>query len=340
MKFKPEEIKKILLIKPRGIGDVILSTIVLDNLKGYFQNVLIDYLTEPYAVTAVEFLPQVNKVLTMKKSEFFLMAVCSVRKEKYDMIIDMWSNPRTAQITFFSGVKYRVGYAYRGRSYAYNIKATSERGTTHTAEHNLELLNALSIPIISKNIHYKVEDISFIKAKEFIAHIFGANQKIVGIIPAGGWASKRVDAVKWVDIVHDLLKNYNCKVLVLWGPGDEDDANFIVENIPNDSALIPKTSFQEMTGYIKNCDLIIANDSGPMHAAAAIGIPTLGIFGPTDGNYHGPYADNSDFVANNGLHCLKCNKFDCPYNHECMLELPNEKILAKIDQIAGEILRS
>ncbi|MDO8550998.1 MAG: glycosyltransferase family 9 protein, partial [Ignavibacteria bacterium] len=128
MNIQQSSIKKILIIKPRGIGDVVLSTILLDNYKAHFKNATIDYLTEPFAKPAVEHLPDVNKVLTMKRDEFPLKAALTVRKEKYDLLIDSWVNPRTALITFLSGVKYRVGFAYRGRKYAYNILATSERG--------------------------------------------------------------------------------------------------------------------------------------------------------------------------------------------------------------------
>ena len=150
MKLEQSEIKKILIIKPRGIGDVVLSTILLDNLKAYFKDAKIDYLTEPFAKPAVENLADVNKVLTMGKKEFSLKVAMRIRREKYNMIIDTWSNPRTAQMTFFSGVKYRVGFGYRGRKYAYNIKAISDRGSHHMAEHNLELLKALNVPIVTK----------------------------------------------------------------------------------------------------------------------------------------------------------------------------------------------
>jgi len=65
------------------------------------------------------------------------------------VIIDLWSNPRSAQITFLIHAKYRVGYSYRGRRYAYNILGTSEKGEHHAAEHNLELLKALGIGLIN-----------------------------------------------------------------------------------------------------------------------------------------------------------------------------------------------
>ena len=74
------------------------------------------------------------------------------------MILDLWSNPRSAQITFLSGVKYRVGFAYRGRKYAYNILATSGRGEVHSAEHNLEILKAIDVPVISKNVSLYVSE--------------------------------------------------------------------------------------------------------------------------------------------------------------------------------------
>ena len=327
-------IKKILCIKPRGIGDIVLSTIILDNLVTYFPNVKIDYLTETFAKHAVSNNPMVNKVLTMRKTEFPLWVASRIRKEKYDMVLDLWSNPRSAQITFLSGIKYRVGFAYRGRKYAYNILATSGRGNQHSAEHNLEILKAIEVPIISKKIYYYVNEKDDQFGKEFVKNNFNENEKVIGIIPAGGWPSKRCDASKWVEICKTINDKYNqTKFLILWGPGDENDADYINKHLPSQTILAPKTDLTEMTGLIKNCDLIIANDSGPMHIAAALGIPTLGIFGPTNPKNHGPYSENSTYVIKEDLFCIICNKLECPYKHECMLQLSNEKVLEAVEKI-------
>lgn len=340
MKIDKSKIKKILCIKPRGIGDVVLSTIVIDNLKLYFPAATIDYLTEPFVKPALENNPNINKVLTMGKTEFPLKVALRVKKEKYDLILDLWSNPRSAQITFLSGVKYRVGFAYRGRKYAYNIRATSGRGKEHAAEHNLELLKALNIPIVSKKIHYFVsrEDNQF--ANTFIENNFSRSKKIIGIIPAGGWESKRCDAVKWVDICKAIAEKYRSKFLILWGPGDENDSEYIKNNLPDLSVLAPQTSLQQMSALIKYCDLVLANDSGPMHISAALGIPTLGIFGPTSPKHHGPYSPNSDYVNKDDLFCLMCNKLVCPYQHECMLKLPVDNVMEKIKKIGAGVLRN
>ena len=143
----PNEIKKILCIKPRGIGDIVLSTVILDDLKKTFPSAEIHYLTETFAKDAFANNSLIAKVHTMEKTGFVLKVAARLRKEKYDLIIDLWSNPRSAQITFLTHAKYRVGFSYRGRKYAYNILGTSEKGEHHAAEHNLELLKALRIEI-------------------------------------------------------------------------------------------------------------------------------------------------------------------------------------------------
>ncbi len=204
MKINQSEIKKILCIKPRGIGDIVLSTIILDDLKKNFPSAEIHYLTETFAKDALANNPLVAKVHTMEKTEFVLKVAARLRKEKYDLIIDLWSNPRSAQITFLTHAKYRVGFSYRGRRYAYNILGTSERGEHHSAEHNLELLKALGIEITSKRIHFYVSKEDDNWAKEYMKTNLPAGKRIVGIIPSGGWASKRCDATKWVEICNAI----------------------------------------------------------------------------------------------------------------------------------------
>jgi lipopolysaccharide heptosyltransferase II len=336
VKIPATEIHKILCIKPRGIGDIVLSTIVLDNLTAYFPSAKIDYLTEHFAKHAVNNNPLVNKIITIDKKEFPLKAAFKIRKEKYDLILDLWSNPRSAQITFLSGVKYRVGFAYRGRKYAYNFLATSSKGTHHAAEHNLELLKAIDVPVISRRIHFYADEKENESAKEFIRNNFSENKKVIGIIPSGGWPSKRCDASKWVEIGQAIKNKYNVDILILWGPGDERDANYIKENLPG-AILAPKTTISEMSGFINNCNVVLANDSGPMHIAAALKIPTLGIFGPTNPKAHGPYSENSTYVYKEDLFCITCNLLECPYHHECMLQLDNDKILEAIETIERKL---
>ena len=329
-----EKIKKILCIKPRGIGDILLSTIVLGNLKSAFPSSKIHYLTENFASRAVENNPFVSKILTFNKKDFVFSIIRKVRKEKYDLVFDFWSNPKTAQITFFSGAKYRVGFEKRGRKYAYNFLGKNGTAGEHAAEDNLVLLKSFDVPIISKNIIYQTtnEEKEFAE-KFFLESNFKDEGTLIGIIPSGGWASKRCDPVKWIEICNEIKKKYKASFIILWGPGDENDAKTIYEELTPHPLKSPKSTFGELSALIEKCDLIIANDSGPMHVSAAFGKPTLGIFGPTDPKAHRPYSKNSSYVIHSDLHCIVCTKLVCPYNHECMLELPIEKVMKEVDKL-------
>lgn len=332
-KIRREEINKILCIKPRGIGDILLSTIVLENLLEAFPNSEIHYLTEEFAKRAVENNPFVSKLLTFNKKDFILSIIKKVRKENYDLVFDFWSNPKTAQIAFFSGAKYKVGYEKLGRKYAYNYLGKDGTMGSHSAEDNLVLLNAINVPIISKKIIYQTTKEEKAFAEKFFIQINNKDQLKIGVIPSGGWESKRCDPVKWIEICNEIQKKYKVQFIILWGPGDEKDAQTISNGLKPTPITGPKSSFGELSALIEKCDLIIANDSGPMHVSAALGKPTLGIFGPTDPLAHRPYSEKSSYVIHSELHCIKCTKLVCPYNHECMLELPVEKVMNEIEKL-------
>lgn len=334
MKIDPKEIKKILCIKPRGIGDIILSTIVLENLKASFPKSEIHYLTEEFARRAVENNTFVAKILTFKKADLIFKTINKVRKEKYDLVFDFWSNPKTAQITFLSGAKYRAGYEKQGRKYAYNCSGKPGSMGKHAAEDNLVLLNELGIPIISKKIIYNTTHEEKLFADNFLRDKINRNDNyLIGIIPSGGWESKRCDAKKLIEICTEIRNHIPANFIILWGPGAEADVKAIHNGLNPTPLMALETSFGQLSALIEKCDLVIANDSGPMHAAAALGIPTIGIFGPTNPENHKPFSNNSDYVIKSDLHCIICNKLVCPYHHECMTELGPQEFVMKTKKL-------
>lgn len=339
MKIPRDQIHRILCIKPRGIGDIVLSTIVLDSLAAAFPSAPVDYLTENFAADAVRNISLIDNVVSMRKDESVFATAWRIRKRKYDLVIDLWTNPRSAQITFLSGARYRVGYAYRGRKYAYNILGTGERGSHHSADHNLELLKALDVPVVSRSIHFATRREDDAAARQWLSGRFG-ERPLIGIVPSGGWASKRCTPTTWIAICKMLAEKYHPSFVLLWGPGDEKDAAAIIGGFNQDIEIAPPTSIGLMASFLKSCTLVIANDSGPMHIAAALGVPTIGIFGPTDPRHHGPLGPKSGYVIKTDLHCIICNKLQCPYGQECMTQLPLDVLIAKVEQLAGSRLRA
>lgn len=333
------KIKKILLIKLRGIGDVVLTTIVLDNIKAFLPDANIDFLTDYPAVPILEPIETINKVIAFDRKSLIkrLKLFWDIRKRNYDLVIDFFSNPVSAQITFFSNAKYRAGFPYKGRTYAYNIFGPLERGKMHSAELNLELIKDIGVPIISKSLHVGLNKEANNFAENYFKDVFSSKDSVICLIPGGGWQSKRCDPIKFAEIGDELIKLYsNIKILILWGPGDKQEAELIKQYMKKDAILAPATNISQMAAIIKKCILTIANDSGPMHISAGIGTPTLALHGPTDPKLQGPYGDIHGYINHENLDCISCNLLICPKQHQCFLDLPVTKILNKVDSLLNQ----
>ncbi len=153
--FDRTAVRKILLIKLRAVGDVLLSTIVTKNVRAAFPAARIDFLTEPPALDILRGNPNIDGALVYDlKVKSPLAYIMDVRASSYDLVIDLFGNPRTALLTRLSGSRYRVGYDFRGRSYAYNIVVQPRGDRVHNTQFNLDAIESLGIPIIDRSLQF------------------------------------------------------------------------------------------------------------------------------------------------------------------------------------------
>lgn len=332
MNIEKQRVRKILCIKFRGIGDVVLSTVVFNNLRKDFPDAKIDFLTELPSKAALEKLPFLNEIILFENKSFLsnLKLIYKIRRNNYDLIFDFYSNPRTALLTFLSGARYRAGFPYRGREYAYNLKGPKVRDKYHAAQLHLEFLKLLGLSNDSNELFFGLDkdDLSF--ADSFFKEKFTESDFVVGLSPSGGWPSKKCDPSKFAEIGDSIVENFSAKILLLWGPGDKDEALEIRKLMKNKIILAPITDLRKMGALIAKCSLIIANDSGPMHIATALRTPVLSIHGPTDPNLQGPFGVQHEWIRLEGLKCIGCNLLECPYKHECFIDLPIDKIIQRV----------
>ncbi len=330
-----KDIKNILLMKLRGIGDVVLTTAAIKAIHLKYPEARIDYLTEKPGSFIIEPLPEINSVILFKRKGLYnrLKTILRIRRRKYDLIIDFFSNPTTAQITYLSKAKYRAGYPYKGRKYAYNIFGPSERNKYHAAElHNL-LTESAGISITDKSLRIGLypEDMEF--AERFFSENKLDESKVTAICPTGGWASKKCPPEKFAEIAESILNNTDSVLLLLWGPGDEEDADKIKEMLGEKILKAPDTSLRQMAALISKCDVMVANDSGPMHMATAVGTSAVSLHGPTSPLLQGPFGDRHRTIRNEELECIECNMLDCPRNQECFRELNSEEIAGIVEEL-------
>lgn len=336
MKIDRDKIRKVLVIKFGGIGDILLTTPLLPNLKNFFPGAEINILTLRHSRDVLIDNPFISKAFTYDpREDKSWCLIKNIRKQSYDLVIDLFGNPRTALITFMSGAKYRFGFKFRGRNYAYNIKVKGRGGMVHNVEFNLDALRALDIPISSKKLYLNTNIVHEEFADEFIEGAGLTSRKLIGISKTGGWESKRYKVEDYIELINKLNEIYNIDFLLFWGTQKEKEyCEEIRKSIAKKNAyLIPDSPIRYLGAIIRRCDAVIGNDSGPLHIAVAMGVPTLGIYGPTNPKLQGPFGEKNLSIVNEGIDCLYCNLLECKIGNICMTELSKDKIIGKFKEL-------
>ena len=334
-----KSVEKILVIKLRAIGDVVLSTIVLENLREAFPVARIDFLTEKASKEVVFGNPVLNNVLiydkrAISKMSFFrrivenIRFIKTIRNLNYDLVFDFFGNPRSAFFTYASGARVRIGYDYNIRKWCYTNIVKSRANEIHEADWHLDALDAFDIPILTRRLNFEVGIGSQNFADNFWTQSGLDDKRVIAIHFAGSWPAKRWELDRFSHLIDLLGARYKAKILISWGPGEFDDAKRIQENAVYPSTLLPQTGLKQLAAILKKVDLFITSDSGPMHIAAAMETPCVALFGPTNPKLQGPYGEIHQVVTKPGLNCLGCNKLECDHL-SCM------KLLTVKDVISG-----
>lgn len=331
--IEPQKINKILIIQPRGTGDVVRTTVLFHNLKHHFQNASIDYLTDPINHQVLDGLPVLNKVLGIDiRKTGTIKTLGIIRKNKYDLVIDLYGNPRTALITRLSGAAHRFGFMTKKRNYAYNHLVSAIDPDISTIDRYFILMDSLGIQVVDKKLYFPVERANTKIIDEFFRH-FDSQFKI-GLLLAGGWASKKFPGKRMAELGKKLKEKLNAEIFIGYGPGEKSDFEEFKSNADFQFNLLPDKGFTDVGYSSSKLDLVIVNDSGPMHVASAVGTKVLGIFGPTNPKNWAPYGEGNRWIRNEKLDCIACEKLDCPIpNHPCMNELDLDEIVLVVNEM-------
>lgn len=334
MIIDPENVRRILVIKMRAVGDVVLSTLVLPNLRAAFGGSSIDFLTESPSVDVLRLNPVVHRTLVYNRRTMSgLDVIRMVRRGKYDLVIDLFGNPRTALITRLSGATYRVGYRFRGRSYAYNLIVAPRGGEVHNSQFNLDALERIGVRIVDRELHfhYGRDDAAYIQKALCDARI--ERTVLVGVNPGGGWYTKRWHLKDFALLADRIHGRFGWTIVLPWGPGQRDEVETIARQMRSTPFIPPATTLTQLGALLARCAYVVSNDSGPMHITAAVGTPVLGIFGPTRPELQGPYGEKNLTVRNESLDCLGCNLTSCPIGNPCMNELSVDSVFDAFEKL-------
>jgi len=285
-----DKIKKILIIQYKPFGDILLNTGYMPALRAKFPKAQIDYVIQKPYLTILQDNPNLNNLILMeKKSKRGLHYISylverfkvmrHVRSNKYDVVIDQLRGPGSAQITIYSGAKYRIGWIQKRWNWVYNYKIERDNHRYY-ASAKFDLLKPLGVEEIPHNTYYKVHEKSVETINNWLKEIDLFDKKIVVFSPGTPVLAKQWDLNNYARLGDMILQNTDYKLILLWGPGEKKDVEYISNKMKKKPVIAIPTSFNEAAALLKQTDLYIANDGGISHLAVTMETPSITIFGP------------------------------------------------------------
>ncbi|HWN55487.1 MAG TPA: lipopolysaccharide heptosyltransferase I [Methylomirabilota bacterium] len=219
-----------------------------------------------------------------------------IRRARFDVAIDLQGLLKSGLLTAYTGAPVRIGFSAsrcreRGNALFTNRRVTPPPEAAHIVEQYLALLGPLGITPGAPDFHVPVPAESAGRIDDFLAKEgVKPGDRLVVINPGAGRPEKQWPVSHFRTLAERLITEAGARVLLAWGPDEAHMARQIGLGLPGGSALMaPPTDLGELTALLARARLMIANDTGPLHLAAALGTPALGLFGPTRAVRNGPF---------------------------------------------------
>ncbi|MFI5350503.1 MAG: glycosyltransferase family 9 protein [Elusimicrobiota bacterium] len=322
----PESPNKILVVQLRRLGDVILTTPALSALKKRYPAATLDFLVEEPGAEAVAGHPAIDEILVYDaKGPLDALAwALKIRARRYDWVIDFLANPRTALLTALSGAKVKAGPAHVRRSWAYNHKMIQSPNACYAALEKVRWLSGLSV----------APDDAPALPQLFLAKRPQSIDNVVGLVPPSRQVTRRWPAASYARLGRLLRDKHGCRIKVFWGPGEKELADEVARGIGAGAEAIAETrTIAELARELASCRVVVSNCAGPKHVAVALGVPTVTIHGSSDPASWTPLHPDHRFVRLEELECIGCRSNTCPYQLECLRQLPVERVLPVVEEL-------
>jgi len=318
-------VKKILLVRQdKRLGNLVLTLPVVSAIKKKFPLMHIGYLADEKFAEVLGMCSEIDEIFVLKKSSFwnplkFISAINRIRKTNFDLALDLSDENNfsfsNAFLTYLSKAPVRVGYQKAQNRGFLNLEVPITQKERHVVDRHLDLVRfvAEEVPTPEFNLVINSENLKW--AENYLAgKNVSRNDFLVGV-HVGGRGKKRWRIENFAEI-SDWLTKENYKILVFWGK-DEENLLPTLRRKGSDkiifSDLLP---VQKLSALIKGCNLFISSDTGPMHLAVALKVPTLAIFIDSDARKYGPPGEEHRIVAGDtSLQRVKTNLKE-------MLEVP------------------
>jgi len=330
-------IRKILVRAPNWIGDAVMCLPALEALKSIYPSAEIYLLAKQRVVPVFENNPAISGFITVGGGHngFFgaLRLSKELREQDFDLAVLFQNAFGAALVSFLSGIRERVGYARDMRSGLLTkaVPATAAIRKKHQVFYYLNIIEALGAKVPEAPVpKIYITDAERKAAREILEKQGLAGRPVFGAAPGAAFGpAKRWPAERFASVLKGLVDENGGGALVFGGPDDKEACALVKAAFPAAKDLSGKTTLRESMALVELAKVFITNDSGPMHLAAALGTPTVGIFGSTEDLLTGPVGRKTAVVREK-IECSPCFKRECRFGHyECLKKVEASYVLEK-----------
>lgn len=329
-----------MIIKPSSIGDIVHALPALARLRRHWPSAKISWLVTPACAGLVKNHPMIDDVILFKRNRWgdagynpkafieLIRFAIDLRRRRFDLVIDFQGLFRSGLMTLATGAPRRVGFANarEGAKFAYTRQIDCSWENDHAVERYLKITTALGCPDDPIEFPLAVDDAD----RQHIQNLIPPHVRYAVLLPGTFWPTKRWPVERFAAIVQPLRDRFHLQTVVA---GTNSDAPLTAQ-IPATFNLTGKTDLRQTVALLERADLVIANDSGPMHLAAALGRPLVTPYGPTSPRRTGPFG-KMDSVIRLDLPCSPCYSRSCAHQ-SCLQWLQIEHVL----QLAQEQMQT
>ena len=335
--LNPLEIKRILIRSTNWIGDAVMTTPAMGVVRRFFPDAEIVVAANPLVAQLFSHHPDCDRVLVYDRKGAhqglggFFKFVGELRRERFDLAILLQNAVEAAILAALAGIPRRAGYRSDGRglllSHGVPVGAAEKR--LHHTDYYLRMLSGVGIvgetgPL---QLACTAQEIAEAEAR------LGGGQWLAVNPGAAYGSAKRWIPQRFAEVADRLAETHGLRVLLTGGPSEIEIGRDIAQAMTHQPLnLIGQTQVREMMALLSRCRLMITNDSGPMHVAAAFGVPLVAVFGPTDHTTTSPLSERARIVRK-PVDCAPCLLRQCPTDHRCMEAIKVADVLAAAEEL-------
>ncbi len=345
--------KRILIVKLSSIGDVVHALPVLKTLRKNYPGAYISWVVESKAREILEGNKDLDEIIVINTGKWrkrlnrstineMISKIKVLRGKKFDLAIDIQGLIKSGVIAYLSGARVRIGFNRGDAREPLNrlfmtVEASPIGKDIHVIDKNLSLLGSLGLNSFSKEFTIQTSPADEKYIDDFLrAKNIDPEKGFIAVNPGVGFKTKKWETRKYAELSDGIMDELNKKVILTWGPGEEGLVSEISNMMHHKPVTPPFTTVKQAAVLLRRCKMFIGSDTGPLHITAALNIPTVAIFGPTDPIRNGPYGNNHTIIHKN-LACSGCYKRRCK-TMECMKGITVEEVYKAVKEMMGDKL--